>query len=195
MIIHLKGKIEEIFENSIDLDVDGVGYSVLCSTRLCARCKVGDEIKVYTELIIREDAWVLFGFSDLQEKYWFKLLTSVQGVGGKAAIAILSALSIEELYNVFLSSDAKMLSRAPGVGPKLAGRIISELKEKVAGKIELPSVGIVKNGVVEDVVSALINLGYYKADIINEISKEKVDSNTKFDILLRRVLNKLSSRE
>lgn len=193
MITHLKGRVEEIYDNSIDLDVQGVGYNVLCSSRFLGSLKIGDEIKVFTDLTIREDSWIFFGFKDLEEKRWFKLLTSVQGVGGRVGIAILSACSKDDLYNAFLSSDKKIFLKASGVGTKLAARIISELKERVVGKFEISNIETSANEVIEDVISALLNLGYSRVDIISEISKQHIDSSTKFDILLKQVLSKLSS--
>jgi Holliday junction DNA helicase RuvA len=144
---------------------------------------------------IREDAWTLYGFISEQERLWFNTLISVQGVGGKVALAILSALSDDDLYNAFLSSDKDMISRADGVGPKLATRIITELKDKIVGKINInaPTMKMtVESGVVNDVISALINLGYQKTDIWRAISSAQFDKNCRFDVLLKLILNKLS---
>ena len=139
MISHLKGIVEKVSESSMIIDVGGVGYEVICSLRTLniARDKIGTPMHVYTILNIREDAWVLFGFTSEQEKVWFNTLVSVPGVGGKVAMAILSALNDDDIYKAFLNSDKTMLTRADGVGPKLASRLISELKDKVVGKIDL----------------------------------------------------------
>jgi Holliday junction DNA helicase RuvA len=122
---------------------------------------------------------------------------SVQGVGGKVAVAILSALSDEDIYNAFLAGDKNMFTRAGGVGQKLATRIITELKEKIVGKVDLnipmAMPAVTESSVLGDVISALANLGYQKADILRIISSMKVDSDIEFDVLLKRVLSKLSS--
>ncbi|MDR1334490.1 MAG: Holliday junction branch migration protein RuvA [Holosporaceae bacterium] len=199
MIAYLKGTIEKVAENSIIVDVNGVGYAVICSARTVNEARSYSGImQIFTVLNVREDAWTLFGFISEQERFWFNTLTSVQGVGGKVAIAILSALSDDEIYNAFLTGDKTMFTRADGVGPKLATRIITELKEKVVGKIDLSSVSItapqmVESGIVGDVVSALANLGYQKADIMRIILAMQVDKDESFDVLLKKVLGKLSS--
>jgi Holliday junction DNA helicase RuvA len=199
MITYLKGTIEKVAENSVIIDVNGVGYSVICSARTVNEVRNYPGImRIFTVLNVREDAWTLFGFISEQERFWFNTLTSVQGVGGKVAIAILSALSDDEIYNAFLSGDKSMFTRADGVGPKLATRIVTELKEKVVGKIDIGSIAtaapqIAQSGVVSDVISALANLGYQKADIMRIILAMQVDKDESFDVLLKKVLVKLSS--
>lgn len=222
MISHLKGTVEKIAENSLVIDVNGVGYRVICSARTlhAANDLVNSTalIHVFTELIVREDAWVLYGFISESERFWFGKLTSVQGVGGKAAMAILSALSDEEIYNAFLSSDSKSFTRADGVGPKLASRIVSELKDKIVGKLDtsafavststvsaIPGIigaevstnaqGVLigSSAVVNDVISALVNLGYQKSDIYRIISSIKIADDVEFDVLLRQVLARISN--
>ncbi|MDR3179804.1 MAG: Holliday junction branch migration protein RuvA [Holosporaceae bacterium] len=196
MIAYLKGIVEKISDNSIVVDVNGVGYTVICSARTVAEAKKEKPIHIFTILNVREDAWTLFGFISEKERLWFNMLTSVQGVGGKVAIALLSALGDDDLYNAFLSQDKNMLTRADGIGPKLATRIISELKDKVVGKIEIgtPSSQILpETGVLNDVISALVNLGYQKSDIFRVVSAMPVELNAKFDVLLKTVLAKLSS--
>ena len=197
MISYLKGSVEEIAENLIILDVNGDGYSLICSSRTISEAKEhGGIVKLYTVLNIREDAWTLFGFYSDKERFWFNKLNSVQGVGGKVAISILSALSEDDIYNAFLTEDKNMFTRADGVGAKLATRIISELKDKVVGKVELNMVvgmKIPQSNVVNDVISALMNLGYQKPDILRTISTIEIDNDPQFDTLLRQVLGKLSA--
>jgi Holliday junction DNA helicase RuvA len=201
MITHLNGKVERVGENSVVLDVNGVGYAVICSARTVSEAQnCPDVIRVFTVLSVREDAWTLYGFISERERFWFNSLTSVQGVGGKVAMAILSALSDEDIYNAFLAGDRDMFTRADGVGPKLATRIISELKDKIIGKLEPTGTGgsvlpqeVRGSGVVADVISALSNLGYNRADILRVISSLQPDTDTAFDILLKRVLTKISS--
>jgi Holliday junction DNA helicase RuvA len=200
MIDYLKGTIEKVAENSVIIDVNGVGYSVICSARTVNEVRNYSGImRILTVLNVREDAWILFGFISEQERFWFNTLTSVQGVGGKVAIAILSALSDDEIYNAFLTGDKSMFTRADGVGPKLATRIITELKEKVVGKINFSSsaaaaISIIPEfNVANDVISALINLGYQKVDVLRIISSMQIDPEIGFDVLLKQVLSKLSS--
>lgn len=198
MISYLKGTVEEIRENNIILDVNGVGYSIICSSNTINNVQEHKvAVKLYTELSIREDSWTLYGFYSDKERFWFNTLNSVQGVGGKVAIAILSALSEDDIYNAFLTEDKNTFMKADGVGAKLATRIISELKDKIIGKIDLKIITEIpisqsKSSVVNDVISALVNLGYQKSDILRIISTIEIDNSTQFDTLLRQLLGKLS---
>ncbi|MDR2067575.1 MAG: Holliday junction branch migration protein RuvA, partial [Holosporaceae bacterium] len=116
MITHLNGSIKKIAENSIVVDVNGVGYGVTCSARTTNEaCSRSGLVHIFTAMSIREDSWTLYGFITEQERFWFNTLTSVQGVGGKVAIAILSALSDDDIYNAFLTGDKNIFSRADGV--------------------------------------------------------------------------------
>ncbi len=197
MISHLKGTVEKIADNSLIIDVNGVGYSVLCSSRTIASANDRSQtIKIFTTLIVREDAWTLYGFSSENEQFWFNKLTSVQGVGGKAALSILSALSDEDIYNAFLSEDKNMFVRADGVGNKIAARIISELKDKIVGKIEThlsATQALEENSMTQDVVSALTNLGYQRGDIYKAMGNIDINENDHFDSIFKKALNKLSS--
>ncbi len=200
MISHLKGTVEKVLDNALIIDVNGVGYKVVCSSRtINAASNANGIVYILTELVIREDAWILYGFISESERFWFNKLTSVQGVGGRVAIAILSALSDDDIYNAFLATDKDMFTRADGVGQKLASRIISELKEKVVGKADIaafaPAVqtNVAASSVANDVVSALVNLGYQKSDIYRIMSTMKIADDIAFDVLLRQVLSKISS--
>ncbi len=197
MITHLNGVVEKVADNLAVVDVNGVGYSVICSTKTLSeiQSKTGI-VHLFTVMNIREDAWTLYGFITEQERNWFNILISVQGVGGKVAIAILSALSDDEIYRAFLSGDKNAFTRADGVGAKLAARIMTELKDKVVGKgtFEIPSASpLPTSDVINDVISALLNLGYQRADIVRAISLLQPEKDCKFDILLKQVLAKLSS--
>jgi Holliday junction DNA helicase RuvA len=198
MISHIKGTVERIMDSSIIVDVNGVGYCVLCSSRTINEVRgYSGIVHIFTALNIREDSWILYGFISERERFWFNMLISVQGVGGKVAVAILSALSDDDIFNAFLTGNKDAFTKADGVGAKLATRIITELKEKVVGKMDLntaigiPAVG--ESGVINDVISALLNLGYQKADILRVISAMQIDSEITFDVLLKRILSKLSS--
>src|SRR3954464_9313034 len=132
MIARLSGILAEITGDSAVIDVAGVGYHVHCSARtLDAVGPIGGEILILTELQVREDAWTLFGFGSAAERDSFRALTSVQGVGGRVAMAILSALTPDELARAVVQEDKAMIGRANGVGPKLAARIANELKGKL----------------------------------------------------------------
>ena len=200
MISHLKGTVEQVLDNALIIDVNGIGYKVICSSRtINAAGNANVIVHIFTELIVREDAWTLYGFISESERFWFDKLTSVQGVGGRVAMAILSVLSDDDIYNAFLSTDKDMFTRADGVGQKLASRIISELKEKVVGKTDIASfvptvqTNVTASNVANDVISALVNLGYQKSDIYRIMSPMKITDDMEFDVLLRQVLNKISS--
>ncbi len=174
MIAHLRGRITRIDGAQITIDVQGVGYLVFVSGRTGNRLGSGDgEIILLTEMQVREDSLSLFGFIDVAERDAFRLLVTVQGVGAKAAMAILSVLHPDELSNAIIAKDKAMVARADGVGPKIAQRIVNELAEKMA-KIEtlggalsiggMPGTSDDDGGVRRDAVSALVNLGYGQAE-------------------------------
>lgn len=199
MISHLKGSIDRVADNFVVVDVGGVGYHVICSTKTINYAQShADAVHFFTSLVIRDDAWVLFGFLTEQERAWFHTLTSVQGVGGKVAIAILSSMSESDIYNAFLNGDKTAFTRADGVGAKLATRIVTELKDKVVGKFDVQQSNItitesLRSAVMGDVLSALVNLGYQKVDVMRELSLLEDADNMTFDEMLRILLRKLSS--
>ena len=131
MIARLKGIIEDLGDDWAVIDVGGVGYLVFASGRTLGRLAVGEAAVLFIETHVREDHIHLYGFADTLDRDWFKLLTTVQGVGAKVGLAIQSVLSGDEVSRAILSGDKTAITRAPGVGPKLAQRIISELKDKV----------------------------------------------------------------
>ncbi|AKM11241.1 Holliday junction branch migration protein RuvA [Croceicoccus naphthovorans] len=170
MIAKLSGRLDETGTDWAVIDVGGVGYLVHCSARtLTALGEKGEACTVFTDLQVSENDMRLIAFASGAERDWFRLLTGVQGVGSKVALAILSALSTEELQRACAQGDAKQVSRANGVGPKLAARIVNELKEKAGGLPTAP--GAVGGGVAvtpaggasADAVSALENLGFKPA--------------------------------
>ncbi|WP_436638931.1 Holliday junction branch migration protein RuvA [Microbaculum sp. FT89] len=172
MIGKLKGIVDSYGDDWVIVDVGGVGYHVTCSARtLSALGRPGEPVVVFIETVVREDAIRLYGFSGEAEKEWFRLLQSVQGVGSRVALAILGTLSTADLGNAIAMQDKAMVARAPGVGPKVAGRIVSELRDKsplVGGDMELARVsGELAGGraasPTRDAVSALVNLGYAQA--------------------------------
>jgi len=173
MIAKLKGLLDEIGEDWAIVDVQGVGYLVHCSAKtLAALGEVGEACTVYTDLQVSENDMRLLGFAQSAERDWFRLLTTVQGVGSKVALAILSALSFDELRNACAAGDAATVARANGVGPKLAGRIVNELKDKaqtIGGALPGGGAGVQisaaspAGGANADAVSALENLGFKPA--------------------------------
>ncbi len=178
MIAKLRGVLDSVEDGFVILDVNGVGYRVFCSAKTQMKMPPkGQTATLLIETQVREDAIRLIGFADAVEKSWYLLLGGVQGVGTKVALAILSVLSADELSMAIASGDSKAVTRAPGVGPKLAVRIVTELKGKV-GKISLsgadtPAGEIVqsKGSAVDDAVSALVNLGYARMDAAMAVAK------------------------
>jgi Holliday junction DNA helicase RuvA len=177
----LTGVIDSLDEDGLLLDVNGVGYVVHASAKTVARLgAAGANASILVETQVREDAITLYGFADRAERDWFRLLRSVQGVGGKVALAILSTLTPNDLVNAVAAQDKASVSRANGVGPKLAQRIVSELKDKAAGLelgaaanvVALPAGKASEGGdVINDAVSALVNLGYRRAEAYGAVSK------------------------
>ncbi len=171
MIAKLKGLIDSFGDDWVIVDVNGVGYLVTCSTRtLSSLPPVGEAASIAIETYIREDQFRLFGFSSENERGWFRILMTVQGVGAKVAMAILSALSPADLASAIAMQDKAMVARAPGVGPKMAVRLVTELKDK-APALSLGDGGLAGLGgslpgqagagsPAADAVSALVNLGY-----------------------------------
>lgn len=188
MIAKLTGFIDLLMDGWLILDVGGVGYRVFCSNRTLSKMPSrGEAAQLYIETQVREDHIHLFGFADAAEKEWFSVLTNVQGVGAKVGLAILSALSPEELSMALATGDAKAFTRASGVGPKLAQRIVSELKGKTPfvnsiGMLDSPAgVSHAINNVMEEAISALTNLGYGRSEagvVIASIYKEHTDIGT-----------------
>jgi Holliday junction DNA helicase RuvA len=176
LIAKLKGLVDSVSEDSLILDVGGVGYLVHASGRTLSNLpREGEAAAIHIETVVREDAITLFGFGDTLEQDMFKLLTSVQGVGAKVGLAILSVLEPNELQNAIAAQDKTAVARANGVGPKLATRIVTELKDKVTGLVFKPQgVSMPTNtgapakssgsAEIEDAVSALVNLGYRAGD-------------------------------
>jgi Holliday junction DNA helicase RuvA len=169
MIGKLKGVVDSVDEENLILDVGGVGYLVSASARtLRALPAVGEAAELLIETHVREDAIRLYGFLDAQEREWFRLLQSVQGVGAKVALGILGALSSYALSAAIAKQDKAMMARAPGVGPKLAARLVLELKDKAlvlgpggfAGVDVAPEPARRLPRAAEDAILALVGLGY-----------------------------------
>jgi holliday junction DNA helicase RuvA len=195
LIARLTGILAESAADHAVIDVGGVGYLVQASARtLNVIGPVGGQVMVFTEMQVREDAMTLFAFGSVGERDWFRLLTGVQGVGGRVALAILSVLDEGELARAVSSQDKAMVARANGVGPKLAERIVRELKDKVGGvAIGAPGAAPV-TGAAQDAVSALINLGFRPAEASVAVAKadEELGAGAGLDALVRVALKKVA---
>lgn len=195
MIRFLKGIIEEQGSDFLALDVNGVGYQVFASARTLDKYAVGEVIKVHILTYVREDQFTLYGFADTTERDVCELITKVNGVGMKVAMAILSALSPEEIIQGITLQDGKILAQASGVGPKLGERIVRELKDKVGSIGSMPlidgaTVSASAGGATMDVLSALSNLGYKpsQAQQAIKIASENIGIEATFDNLLKASL-------
>lgn len=173
MIARLRGRVLEQMEDGVVLDVNGVGYLVFCPARVLSFLgRTGEVADLFVETQVREDAITLYGFAEAAERNWFKALQAVQGVGARSALAILGVHDADRLATVIAAQDKAALARAPGVGPKLAARICSELKDKAAllgggrGPSRAAEAGAAPeaSGPVEDALSALTHLGYGRAE-------------------------------
>lgn len=163
MIAKLTGTLDDFGPDWAVIDVAGVGYLVHASAKTLDALGVrGDRVTVHTELQVSENDMRLIGFASGEERAWFRLLTGVQGVGSKMALAVLSALSVEEVQRACAAGDAAMVARAQGVGPKLAGRIVNELRDKAGALPSAPGVAVAApaGSASADAVSALQNLGF-----------------------------------
>src|SRR4051795_159098 len=193
MIARLSGTLAELAADGAVIDVGGGGYLVHMSGRtLDAIGPVGGEVLILTELQVREDAWTLFGFGSAAERDSFRALTSVQGVGGKVALAILSVLAPDDLARAVAQEDKAMIGRANGVGPKLAARIANELQGKL-GVVAIGGAGPVpRGGAAADALSALANLGFKPAEASAAVNaaQEDLGQDATLDALVRRALKK-----
>ena len=201
MIVHLKGRVEAVDSPAAVIDVNGVGYEVLCSGKtLSALPNLGEAVYLFTVHIEREDGSTLYGFATQAERALFRTLMTVQGVGGKVALAILSALTPSELQTAILSGDKTMLTRADGVGPKLALRLVTELKDKVlgaAGPMEISGAkktAAPESSLANDALSALQNLGYPRGDAYLAIQKAIASGHEKLDDLIKAALKELMAK-
>lgn len=221
MIAKLKGVVDTIAEEYCIIDVNGVGYLVFASAKTLGRLVLNSQVSLMIETIVREDSISLFGFADALEKEWFNTLTKVQGVGAKVCLSILSALTPTQLAQAVAAQDKNSFARANGVGPKLAARLVTELKDKI---VTVPmaevskDINVAMNGSaavveteafedklmsrdddptkMEDAISALVNLGYqrleaYKA--VNQVSIQAPDAD--MGELIRLALREFAKKD
>ena len=202
MIASLTGILTSIGKSEIIVEVNGVGYLLNVTSKLISTLgEIGSTLSVFTDLQIKDDKILMYGFTKVADQDFFRMLQTVQGIGPKAALSILSALSINELILAISSGDKAMISRAEGVGPKVAARVTSELSEKVSnmqlilGKKDISNTYQESNtnslkynftneeeqflDVVEDSISALINLGYTRSEVFSVVMNIKRDFNLK----------------
>ncbi len=200
MIASLTGRVAQREEGSCIVDVNGVGYLVHTSTRtLAALPPASEATRLLIETQVREDAIVLYGFADAAERDWFRLLTTVQGVGAKVALSVLSALSPRDLVAAIASGDRVSLTRAPGVGARLAVRLLTELRDKAGAMGSAPGITLpvqAARGPIEDAVSALVNLGYRRAEAHPAVTKaiEGLGEEAGLDAVIRDSLKELAQR-
>jgi Holliday junction DNA helicase RuvA len=197
VIAKLTGRVEQIEADRCLIDVNGVGYLVQASTRTLAALPPGQVASVLVEMQVREDAITLFGFAEAAEREWFRLLTTVQGVGARVALNILSALSPRDLVAAIQAGDRGALTRASGVGVKLAVRLLTELREKAGAMpsgigfspVLPPPVG----GVEADALSALVNLGYRRPDAAAAVDRvlKRLGEGAALDAVIREGLKEL----
>jgi holliday junction DNA helicase RuvA len=181
VIARLRGKLDALDEDHAVVDVGGVGYRVACATRtLAALPRPGEAVDLLIETQVRDDSITLYGFRSGAERSWFRLLQTVQGVGARVALGILSVLGPDELARAVAVQDKAALARASGVGPRLAGRIASELKDRLSelpGPVGGPLAGpaaMTLDGPADEAVSALVNLGYGRSDAHAAVTKAAV---------------------
>ena len=201
MIGYLKGEVAGIYEDRIILEVGGIGYNIFMpASSLEMIDSVGCSIKVYTYLLVREDALLLYGFLTKDDLDLYKMLISVNGIGPKGALAILSVMSVDDLRFAILSGDAKAIGKAPGVGPKTAQRVILDLKDKIdigpaldkgldgTGDI---STNATMTGARDEAAEALVALGYSRTDAYRAV--RAVDDDTDdVEAVLKRALATIS---
>ena len=209
MIAQLKGQIVASDLTYLVLDVMGVGYQIFANGRSLSQLGgVGAEVTVLTELVVREDSMTLYGFASEGERAAFRLLQTVQGVGAKAALSILTVLTPDELAQAILAGDKAMVARAEGIGPKLALRIVNELAQKTAslagGGLQAASDGVAspdattaaQNAVLQDALSALVNLGYSRTEAFTALQNvQKQGTDNDISALIAAALKQMGSAQ
>ena len=205
MIAKLTGKITRANDESLIIDVNGVGYLVFCSAKTLEVVSKNEEVtSLLVETHVREDHIHLFGFFEEAEQNCFKILTTVQGVGAKVALGILSSWTPDKLANAISAGDKNLITKAPGVGPKLAARIITELKDKMGSVYDsqiITNYGQksvnkkVDEGVISDVISALENLGYQRGNAYaaSLAAADRLGDSVSLQVLIREALSELSA--
>lgn len=205
MIAYLNGKVFEITEDSVIIDVGGVGYLTFCSARTLANLPAaGDPVALQIETQFKAESLTLYGFQSAGERSWFRLLQTVQGVGARVALALLSALTPEQLSQAIMARDKAAFTQASGVGPRLAQRLVSELQNKVGELPTTPAIALPNSGPssattagggAEDAVSALVNLGYGRSEAHGAIARAaaRLGNDGQVEDLIRAGLKELTA--
>lgn len=201
MIAFVKGRIDEIAEDNVVIDIGGIGYNVRISGETAALLSGRkEEVKLYTYTCVREDAFNLYGFLTKDELEIFKMLITVNGIGPKGGLAILSVMTADDLRFAIMSGDAAAISKAPGVGKKTAERVILDLKDKISLEDTLVHKEILKSGGGEAVseqharneaVEALVALGYSASDALHAVKSVEADENTDVETILKLALKNM----
>jgi holliday junction DNA helicase RuvA len=200
VIAQLTGRIEALEDGRCIIDVNGVGYLVHASTRTLSALPASPEIaRILVETHVRDDAILLYGFIDSAERDWFRLLTTVQGVGGRVALAVLSVLSPRDLTAAIAAGDRASLTRVSGVGARLALRLLTELRDKVGAMPTPPAFTITpapSSQMAEDTISALLNLGYRRQEVQSVVGRvvDRAGDAATLDGVLRDSLKELAQR-
>jgi holliday junction DNA helicase RuvA len=200
VIAQLTGRVEAVEEGRCIIDVNGVGYLVQASVRTLAALPAPPAAaRLLVETHVREDAILLYGFADPAERDWFRLLTTVQGVGGRVALSILSALAPRDLVSAIAAGDRASLTRAPGVGARLAARLLTELRDKAGAMPSVSGFAAPRRsppGVTEDAISALINLGYRRPEAQPAVTRtlERLGDAAPLHAVIRDSLKELAQR-
>lgn len=190
MISKLEGIVDTINENSVIIDINGVGYEVSYPERTIDTLVEGSKISVYIKTIFRDDTIYLYGFSSIEDRTFFNMLQTVQGVGAKLAMTIIGFFETEEITNYISSADEKSITMAPGVGAKVAKRIITELKDKFIDSLQQSTDNYSTKR--NNIISALLNLGYPRSEAVNIVEQLKVEINQDLEIeeLIRMALRR-----
>lgn len=200
MYAYLKGTIEEIGEEDLVVEVNQIGYRVMVSARTAGQVEgIGSFVKLYTYTLVREDAFMLYGFLSRDELMLFKKLITVNGIGPKGGLAILSVLDVDALRFAILSGDAKAISKAPGIGAKTAERVILDLRDKISYEDALQAGAAGIDGIItEDVgdqrkeaVEALTALGYSATDALKAVKQVEITPDITTETVLKQALKYL----
>lgn len=201
MYAYIKGTLEEIQQGKIVIDNNGIGYNILVPVNVTSSLpKTGEQVKIYTYLHVKEDVYALFGFLTKDDLEIFRLLLGVNGVGPKGALAVLSAMTTDELRFAVLAGDSKAIAKSPGIGAKMAQRMILELKDKlkltdVLGREEdtgTPLPAAVDGKARDEAVQALMALGYSSSEALSVVSKVEVTADTDVEAILKAALKQMA---
>ena len=199
MIGKLIGKVDELYPDHMILDVSGVGYVVYCCSKLLSATKQGDDMILHVETVVREMQITLFGFAEGNEKFWFNMLQEVQGVGAKAALAILDINFPDAIISAIAAKDDLAFKRVSGIGDKIAKRIVNELstKRQIKAMLKGMPAGAAAsnaNNAQDDALSALLNLGFNRAEILKIIDKVASNDDLSSEEIIKHALQELGNK-